>query len=323
MNLSNNIIAIAGGKGGIGKSVISTNLAVGLALGGQEVILVDTDFGASNLHALLGISHPPTGFEDLLKQNGNPQSLLLETGVSNLKFVSAAGDYPGSANIDIGNMSKVVDFIKNLQADSIILDLGPGTHFNVLDFFNTGNHCVAVTTPEITSVMNTFSFLKATIFRRLSLKFNDTRLMEMADFSLNPEANNEYYSIDLLKEKAEEICPEEVETLESTLNSFKPYLIVNRVRKKSDLNAGGNLQLLTKKYLNVDLNHLGYIVESDQVRESVEEMVPFLIQNPQSKPSLNLQSIISTLMNADLQLVKKDGMILVSKQVPLSPSWKS
>ena len=48
-----NIIPIGGGKGGIGKSVVSTNLAVGIALSGQKVILMDGDFGASNLHAYL------------------------------------------------------------------------------------------------------------------------------------------------------------------------------------------------------------------------------------------------------------------------------
>ena len=49
-----NIIAVGGGKGGIGKSVVCTNLAIGMALSGQKVVLIDTDFGASNLHALLG-----------------------------------------------------------------------------------------------------------------------------------------------------------------------------------------------------------------------------------------------------------------------------
>ena len=60
-----NIIAVGGGKGGIGKSVICTNLAIGMALSGQKVVLVDTDFGASNLHALLGINNPLSGFQDL------------------------------------------------------------------------------------------------------------------------------------------------------------------------------------------------------------------------------------------------------------------
>jgi hypothetical protein len=50
-------------------------------------------------------------------------------------------------------------------------------------------------------------------------------------------------------------------------------------------------------------------------------MVPFLIKNPQSKPSGNLQQIIGALTNTDLHLVKEDGRIFVSKQVRLNSGW--
>ena len=75
MSTSMNIITVGGGKGGVGKSVVSTNLAVGIALSGQKVVLIDGDFGASNLHALLGISHPPYGFQDFFLNNKSPDSL--------------------------------------------------------------------------------------------------------------------------------------------------------------------------------------------------------------------------------------------------------
>ena len=68
--------------------------------------------------------------------------------------------------------------------------------------------------------------------------------------------------------------------------------------------------------------YLGYIIESDRVRDSVDEMVPFLIKDPQSKPSENLQQIIGSLTNADLEFVKRDGKIFVSKQVRLSSGWE-
>ena len=132
-----NIIAVGGGKGGIGKSVVCTNLAAGMALSGQKVILMDTDFGASNLHALLGISNPDHGFQDFFNDdNIDPGTLLLDTGISNLKFVSGAGDNPGSANIDSDSIGTIISFIKKLEADTILLDLGPGTNYNVIDFFN-------------------------------------------------------------------------------------------------------------------------------------------------------------------------------------------
>ncbi|MBT6297330.1 MAG: P-loop NTPase [Nitrospina sp.] len=317
-----NIIPVGGGKGGIGKSVISTNLAVGIALSGQKVVLMDGDFGASNLHALLGISHPLYGFQDLFTNDKAPDSLLIETGISNLKFISSAGDNPGSANIDSERVKKIISFIKKIDADTVILDLGPGTSFNVLDFFNISSKGIIMSSPETTSVMKTFSFIRSALFRRLSKKLkNLSALQKLVDYSKLSKNDLETYTLATLRENIKKVDETQIKKLDEIVNEFKPAIIINRVRNKKDLLAGNNLVNLAKKYLEVELNYIGYVVESDGVRESTEEMVPFLIKNPQSKPSGNLQQIIGALTNTDLHLVKEDGRIFVSKQVRLNSGW--
>lgn len=325
MALAKNIIAVGSGKGGVGKSVVCANLAVGMAIAGHDVVLVDADYGASNLHAILGISNPKYGFKDFFTHSEtDPGSLLLDTGISDLKFLSGAGDISGSANIGPEHIEKITSFIKNLRADSIFLDLGPGINYNVIDCFNIGSQNVVVTIPEMPSVMNTFTFLKAALFRRFHTALQDKpELHRLFDHSYQPSADDEIHSVEQLKQTLSEIAPENLPTVDAIIASFKPGLVVNRVRRKKDLLLGENLITLTKKYLGVDLQYLGYLVESDRVRDSVEEMIPFLIKNPQSRPSENLQQILGTLTHTDLHLVKKDGMIFVSKQVRLSSSWNS
>ena len=320
-----NIIAVGGGKGGIGKSVVCTNLAIGMALSGQKVVLIDTDFGASNLHALLGINNPAYGFQDFFNENfSNKQSLLIDTGISNLKFVSGAGDNPGSANIDADKVNTVISFIKNLEADTVLLDLGPGTNFNVIDFFNISMQNVVLTTPEITSVMKTFSFIRSVLFRRISLAFQGyPEIQKLVDHSNQANVDIESYTTDLLRERFTEDFPDHLDELNTIVKNFTPGLVVNRVRSKKDLVTGDNLLKLVKKFLKLEATYLGYIIESDQVRDSVDEMVPFLIKDPQSTPSENLQQIIGSLTNADLELVKRDGKIFVSKQVRLSSGWEA
>ena len=320
-----NIIAVGGGKGGIGKSVVCTNLAIGMALSGQKVVLIDTDFGASNLHALLGINNPAYGFQDFFNENfSNKQSLLIDTGISNLKFVSGAGDNPGSANIDADKVNTVISFIKNLEADTILLDLGPGTNFNVIDFFNISMQSVVLTTPEITSVMKTFSFIRSVLFRRISLAFQgNPEIQKLVDHSNPANADIESYTTDLLRERFSEDFPDHLDQLNTIVKNFTPGLVVNRVRSKKDLITGDNILKLVKKFLKLEATYLGYIIESDQVRDSVDEMVPFLIKDPQSTPSENLQQIIGSLTNADLEFVKRDGKIFVSKQVRLSSGWEA
>ena len=320
-----NIIAVGGGKGGIGKSVVCTNLAIGMALSGQKVVLIDTDFGASNLHALLGINNPAHGFQDFFNEKfTGKQSLLIDTGISNLKFVSGAGDNPGSANIDADKVNTVISFIKNLEADTILLDLGPGTNFNVIDFFNISMQSVVLTTPEITSVMKTFSFIRSVLFRRISLAFQGyPEIQKLVDHSNPAIADIESYTTDLLRERFTENFPDHLDKLNTIVKNFTPGLVVNRVRSRKDLLTGDNLLKLVKKFLKLEATYLGYIIESDQVRDSVDEMIPFLIKDPQSTPSENLQQIISSLTNADLEFVKRDGKIFVSKQVRLSSGWEA
>lgn len=319
-----NIIAVGGGKGGIGKSVICTNLAAGMALSGQKVILMDTDFGASNLHALLGIGSPSHGFQDFFNSDiTDPNSLLLDTGISNLKFVSGAGDNPGSANIDSDKIGTIISFIKKLEADTILLDLGPGTNYNVIDFFNISTQGVVMTTPEMTSIMKTFSFIRSALFRRISLAFHDfPKIQKIVDHSNPHEADMESYTTGLLRSKFAESFPDHADQLNSIISDFTPGLVVNRVRNRKDLMAGDNLLKLVKKFLEIEITYLGYIIESDRIRDSVDDMIPFLIKNPQSKPSENLQQIIGALTNTDLKFVKRDGRIFVSKQVRLSSGWE-
>jgi flagellar biosynthesis protein FlhG len=304
MDSPGNIIAVGGGKGGIGKSLICTNLAVGLALSGKKVILVDTDFGSSNLHALLGINFPAHGFMDYFQQppGTDPQSLLLDTGIGNLKLVCAAGDNPGSANIDSNGLETIKNFIRKLDADYVFLDLAPGANYSVIDFFNLGTTSLILTTPELTSVMTTFSFIRASLFRRISSAFkNHPEIKRLVDHSNPSHADMETYCIDVLKEKLMDIDPAHVATIESIVSSFKPQLILNRVRYKQELTVGESLIQLVKQYLGVELNYLAYLIESDRVRESVDEMTPFLMKSPDSTPSKNLQKVIDVLTETEFQ----------------------
>lgn len=297
MVLPEHIIAVGGGKGGIGKSIICTNLAVGLALSGKKVVLVDTDFGSSNLHALMGIKNPPLGFMNFFQTNSiKSPSLLLETGITNLQLICAAGDNPGSADIDSETLEIILNNIRNLDADYVFMDLSPGVSYAVVDFFNLADTGLIITTPELTSVMKTFSFIRSVLFRKISKLFKDQEdLLRLVDHSNPMLADMETHSIDILKEKLAAIDPKQVLVVDMIVDSFKPCLIVNRVRYKKELKAGENLIELVKKYLGVEPVYLGYLIESDRVRDSVDEMTPFLLKEPESTPANNLHNIIDAL----------------------------
>ena len=170
--------------------------------------------------------------------------------------------------------------------------------------------------------MKSFSFIKAALFRRISQEFKSSSdLQHLIDLSKNPSVAEDCFEVVSLREKVEEMHPQKLERVNEIIQEFQPGMVINRVRRQKDILMGNNLLKLAKKYLDVDVKFLGYLIESDDVRDSIDEMKPFLIKDPQSKPSENIQQIIGSLTNTNIHLVKKDDSIYVSQQIKLSSEW--
>ena len=168
-----NILPIASGKGGVGKSTVAANLAILLARSGKRILLCDFDFGGANLHTLLGLKNSHAGMGNFIyKQTSELSDLVQNTMEENLKFIAGDCLYPGTANMDTFTKNKIIRKLSQIENfDYAILDLGAGTTYNTLDFFLLTHNSILVTTPELTSVLNAYSFLKAASFRFLMRQF--------------------------------------------------------------------------------------------------------------------------------------------------------
>ena len=134
--LEKKIWAIAGGKGGTGKTVITSNLGVGLAILGYKVILIDGDLGGADLHLSFGIPVPRRNLNDFL--SGRVPTLddvILPTKSDNLSLICGGSELIGLANLHHQRKEKLKRHINRLDADYILVDLGAGTAYNTLDFF--------------------------------------------------------------------------------------------------------------------------------------------------------------------------------------------
>jgi flagellar biosynthesis protein FlhG len=130
------IIAVASGKGGVGKSLVSANLAIALTLVNKSVVLADLDLGGSNLHLVLG-EHVGTRGIGTFLNNGKTKihDIMYQTAWKGLRFIPGEAELPGAANVTSPSKKRLVKALRGLDADYLILDLGAGTSFNTIDFF--------------------------------------------------------------------------------------------------------------------------------------------------------------------------------------------
>jgi len=178
-SLDKKIIPIAGGKGGVGKSVMSVNLALALAISDKRTIVIDMDLGGANLHTILGIKNTNPGIASYIQDKKRSfKSLVLDTSFRNLQFIPGDTLAYGMANITERQKKDIIREIKDLDADYIILDLGAGTSFHTVDFFLISNSGLIVTTPQAGALMNAYTILKNLTIRFLQKAFRSNKKIE-------------------------------------------------------------------------------------------------------------------------------------------------
>jgi flagellar biosynthesis protein FlhG len=287
------IIPVAGGKGGVGKSIYSLNIAVTLAKQCKKVILVDLDLGGSNLHTLLGLKNNQAGLGTFIaRQEEDFSNLLQATGIPGLQFIAGDCLFPGTANMDFFTKKKILTNLEKLNADYIILDLGAGSSYNVIDFFLTSYKGTLVVTPELTSILNAYSFLKSTVFRFLYRQFPaKSPERQVLQNSILKRMEGKEYSFAQIMEVMCKTFPETANRAKNEMKKLKPRVIMNMGRSNSDIEMGNRLYNLAKKKLAIEIEYIGFIPYDERVPISVAKRTPISILAPNSQYNSVMDSI--------------------------------
>lgn len=277
------ILPIASGKGGVGKSAISLNLSIALAQLGKKVILCDFDFGGANLHTMLGHKNNKPGLGHFInKLEDHLEPLIQETAVENLGFIAGDCLIPGTANMDFFSKRKILKELNQLDADYVILDLGAGSAYNTLDFFLVTYKSILVTTPEITSILNAYSFLKSSAFRffaqQFSAKSEERKFIQ--DFTHTRIEGTELSFVNLMEELYKKF-PESSAKAINKLDLFRPQVILNKGRESNDIAMGQRLKSLVKNKLNMNMEFIGFIPQDDEISLSIARRTPLILSNPE------------------------------------------
>ena len=155
------VITVTSGKGGVGKSNTSINLAIQFRKMGQRVIILDADFGLANIEIMFG-TVPKHNLYDLIHQGKNIKDIIT-WGAGNVGFISGGSGIVGMSNLSREQLNYIIQNLAQLDAiaDVIIIDTGAGISDAVLEFLVASGEIILVTTPEPTSITDSYSLLKA------------------------------------------------------------------------------------------------------------------------------------------------------------------
>ena len=300
--------AIGGGKGGVGKTLLSANLAVTLARSGASVIAVDLDLGGANLHTCLGASDAENApsFTDLFERRVNELAdLARPTMIENLSLISGAGDAVSIANIAHAQKQKLLGKLRSLPADYVILDLGAGTAFNTLDFFLCADVGLMVILPEPTSVENAYRFVKSAFYRRLKLAERDYRVRELVDSIMSRKADLGIQTPADLLRQIEREDPLAGGIVRESIGSFDLKFILNQVRTQADADIGFGIRNVCRKYFGMTIDYLGHLEYDSAVWQSVRRRRPLALEFPSSPIMPKIQNFISRLLEEEAEQLRK------------------
>ncbi len=249
------IIAVGGGKGGVGKSICAIGIASVLADSSKRVCLADFDLGAANLHIYLGIFRQARSLADfLLRKVASIEDILIETKVRNLTLISGSDFIPGMANPSYAMKMKMIRHVLSVERDFTVLDLGAGAYFNTLDFFGIADRGIVVTTPEPGAIMNAYSFIKGALFRKVQNVFRRHPDIGPVLEEIRHETESEgALHLEWFERKVMVIDPEMYPLINEIREGFRPSLVVSDT-------PGHQGHHLVENLINLCLEKLGITV---------------------------------------------------------------
>ncbi len=291
------IWAVGGGKGGIGKTILTSNIAVYLSWLNKRVVVVDLDLGGSNLHTSLGVDVPKKTLGDLISGTvENIHDLLQPTPIRNLQIISGAHDPVGITNLRHIQKARLLRKVQEIDADFILLDLGAGTSSNTLDFFLLADRKIILVTPEPTSIENAYRFIKLAFYRMLRSETPSPQVRHLVEEMMDSKNQRGIQSPrDLLRE-VQKVSPVEGSALQRKMEEFRLSLIVNQVRAKAEADIGKSILLVCERYFGMTVDYMGFLPYDSAVWQSIRKRTPFLIDAPNSTVVTHLEAILRNLL---------------------------
>lgn len=158
--LTARIITVTSGKGGVGKTSLTVNIAASIARQGKKVLVIDADLGLSNVEIMLGVT-PSYTIKDLIKNNKDIDDILIK-GPFNIDFISGGNGFLELTELSDVEREEILVKLKKIDElyDIILIDTGAGISKNVITFLTVADEILVITTSEPTALTDAYSIIK-------------------------------------------------------------------------------------------------------------------------------------------------------------------
>jgi flagellar biosynthesis protein FlhG len=312
------VISVGGGKGGVGKSLVAANLGVAMAQEGVQVVVVDGDLGTPNQHTLFGLSRPGPTLQAFVDRSiDSLEQVRTPVGIPNLTLLPGAAAMVGAANINHGQKVRLVRHIRDLKAQVVIIDVGAGASFNVLDLFDAADLRLTVMLPQLTSIENGYAFLKGAVFRelrRIAVRRGKAALVDDS-----PEASEATGTIPQLVARLRAQDGELASVLERTLEGFGARIVGNQIFEQKESNVLYAISRMARDFLGLAAPVLGNLRASRKIHASIGAGRPFLLDESGEESAATMRRVARALLEEEVTSLRRLREWLEASEAPSEP----
>ena len=277
------IIPVASGKGGVGKSLLSANLAIALGQQGKKVVLADLDLGASNLHLVIGQKPGAASLGSWFTEKSDFKDIIQQTDYQNVSFIAGDSQIPDLTSLKHVQKVRLIRNLKNIDTDYSSLDLGAGTHQFILDMFLLSPQGIVVSAPAVTATLNGYLFLKNATFRLLYTTFKrGTPGRAYLDNLKKDSATMQKLYIPNLIQFLANCDPSNTQIFISRMQQFRPRLVMNMIEDPKDADRAQRIKSSCNQYLGLEIEYLGLMYRDMLQDKALASQLPVVVYKPQS-----------------------------------------
>jgi flagellar biosynthesis protein FlhG len=272
---------------------------VGLALLGQRVVLADLDLGGADVHLYVGVKSLSKTWNDFLDKKVNTiGDILTTTPFEGLSLIGGDASRLGSGNLPYAQKRQIIQHLKSLECDFIIIDLGGDTSFNALDFFLLADQKIVVTGTEPASILDSYSFIKV-VFHRFLERFlagydglQDLR-RRVGGGELGQPGG---LTLESVFKETRERDPTAHINLKEQFEKFCLSIVVNMAEDRRDWRIAQSMQRIVKERCMVDVGILGTVPWDRAVRRAARAFTPIIIQDARNQSSQAIYRMLAAIL---------------------------